>query len=434
MRAFVATAVSACLAVLASPPALAEDPCADDVQRLCPDVKLGSSRVARCLRENEPKLSAACRAKVDADAQKARSVLEEFGRACRADVDQYCPGVEPGGGRVLGCLAQHQLELSSSCQAQLNRFTDARERVAAFREACSAEVATLCEGVPKQAGPLLDCLQANEARLSGACSAAELRKVAEAASMVDVLEEMTRQDRVREALQILQGIDAIAFSRSQVLLQFDSYQALAGKGNASRFLFNPQFVFGGAREFALQVKVPVKSLYPFTAGVPVQSGLGEITTSFAWNFASHGQVRHFLSLGLQWETAAQPALGAPWALQPAYAVAMGLARWVSITAQVVWLRSVGSTGGYPEIDALLLEPILVANLPGRSFVSLDTKLLWNLANGAFVPVMKGVVGMFTDRQKSVSIAAWYQASLTSAAVSQSFQFDVGLGLAYFFDW
>ena len=433
MRAFVATAVTTCLAALPGPVA-AEDPCAEDVQRLCPEVKTGGGRLARCLRVNEAKLSAGCRARVEADAQKARSLLEEFGRACRADVAQYCPGVEPGGGRVLGCLAQHQLEVSSSCQAQLNRFADARERVAAFREACSAEVASLCQGVPNQAGPLLDCLMANEGRLSSACSVAELRRVAEAASIVDVLEEMTRQDRVREALQILQGVDSVAFSRSQILLQFDSYQALANRGNASRFLFNPQFVFGTRGQFALQVKVPVKTLYPFTAGAPVQSGLGEITTSFAWNVASHGQVRHFLSLGLQWETAAQPALGAPWALQPAYAVAMGLARWVSVTAQVVWLRSVGSTGGYPEIDVLLLEPILVANLPGRSFVSLDTKLAWNLANGTFVPLMKGVVGIFTDRQKSVSVSAWYQASLTKAAVSQSFQFDVGLGLAYFFDF
>ncbi|HEU4381948.1 MAG TPA: cysteine rich repeat-containing protein [Anaeromyxobacteraceae bacterium] len=429
MKAIAVAAVT-CLAL--PPRALAQDACAEDVQRLCPDVKPGSSRIARCLRENEAKLSASCRARVEADASKARSIIEEFGRACRTDVDQFCPGVEPGGGRVLGCLAQHQLELSPACQAQLDRFADARERVAAFRQACRAEVASLCEGVPPQAGPLLECLQENEARLSSACSAAELRRAAEAASVVDVLEELTRRDRVREALQILQGIDSVAFSRSQVLLQFDSYQRFLDKGNATRFQFNPQFVLG--REFALQIKVPVKTFYPSAAGAPAQSAVGEVTTSFAWNFASHGQVRHFLSLGLQWERLLPPPLGGPWALQPAYAVAMGLARWVSLTGQLVWFRSLGDTGAYPKVDVLLLEPILVGNLPGRSFLSLDTKLFWNLATGKFAPLMKGVAGIFTDRQKSVSISAWYQGSLTSAGVSQSFQFEVGLGLAYFFDF
>ena len=48
--------------------------------------------------------------------------------------------------------------------------------------------------------------------------------------------------------------------------------------------------------------------------------------------------------------------------------------------------------------------------------------------------MKGVAGLFVDRQKSLSISAWYQASLTSAAVAETFEYEVGLGLAYYFDW
>jgi hypothetical protein len=434
MSALVASAVAMSLAAAAGPPAAAEDPCAEDVQRLCPGVKAGGGRVTRCLRDRLDGLSAACRAKLDAGALEARRVVEAFGRACRADVEQYCADVEPGRGRVLGCLAQHQIEVSSPCQAELGRFAEARERIEALKEACAGDVQNLCPEVPPQAGPLLECLQANEARLSPACSPAEVRRASEAASIVDTVEEMTRQDRVREALQVLQGVDSVAFSRSQVLLQFDSYEGLAGRASASRVLFNPQFAFGARGQLALQVKVPVKTIYPSAAGAPTQSGLGEITTTFAWNVASRRQVRHFLSLGLQADTADQAALGAPWALQSAYAVATALARWVSVTAQVVWIRSVGSTGSRPEVDVLLLEPIVVANLPGRSFLSLDTKLSWDLVDATFVPVMKGVAGIFTDRQKSVSISAWYQASLTHAAISKSFDRAVGLGLAYYFDW
>ncbi|HTP53323.1 MAG TPA: hypothetical protein VMK42_21715 [Anaeromyxobacteraceae bacterium] len=67
--------------------------------------------------------------------------------------------------------------------------------------------------------------------------------------------------------------------------------------------------------------------------------------------------------------------------------------------------------------------------------SLETaKLGWNFANGAFVPIMKGALGKFVDRNRALSTSAWYQAALTSAAVSQSFKFRVGVGLSYFFDW
>jgi hypothetical protein len=432
------TRLAALLAILAAgltgPAPLAEDPCADDLQRLCPDVKPGSGRVVGCLRAKRAELSAACGERLDADALKARRLVEAFGRACRADVREFCPAIEPGGGRVLGCLAQHQLELSTPCQAEMDRLAEARERVSVLRRACTADLERVCKGVPPQAGPILECLEANQASLSAECSAADVRRAVEASSLVDVVEQMGQQDRIKEALEILQGVDSVAFSRSQVLVQLDSYQALGGKGNAFRLLFNPQFVFGARNEFALQVKVPVTTLFPYDAARATQSGLGDVTTAFAWNFFAHGQMRHYASIGLQWQTAAQPALGAAWAVTPAYAVALGLARWMSLTVQAAWSRSVGSTGGYPEIDVLLLEPILVANLPGRSFLALDTKLGWDLVRGTFVPVMKGVAGLFTDRQKSLSISAWYQGALTSAAVSQSFQFGVGMSLAYYFDW
>ena len=419
--------------------ALAEDPCADEVRRLCPEVKPGSARVVSCLRQHEPDLSVACRERLEADAFKARRLVEEFGTACRTDIDQYCPSIEPGGGRVVGCLAQHHPELSSSCQAEMNRLADARERVSVLKTACRADVERLCKGVPPQAGPLLECLQANEANLSSECSAADLRHAVEASSLVDVLEEMTRQDRVREALQILQGLDSVAFSRSQILLQFDSYERLGNKANGGRFLFNPQFVFGKTSEFALQVKVPVSALYPDPGGGPAQFGLGPVFTSFSWNFFAQGRVRQYLALGLQWQTASNPALGspwagAPWALAPSYAIAVGLARWVALTTQLLWYRSVGSIAGYPEVNILLLEPILVFNLPGRSFLALDTKLGWDFVGNRFIPVMKGVAGMFVDRQKSLSITAWYQQPLTSTAAAETFDYEVGLSLAYYFDW
>jgi hypothetical protein len=420
--------------LVAAPRAHAEDPCAPDLRQFCPDVKPESARVSSCLRENQARLSSACRGKLDADASRAKKLIEEFVMACRRDVEQLCGGVEPGGGRVLGCLAQHGLELSSPCEAQVTRFAEARERVATVRRACTADVERFCKGVPPRVGPLLECLKANEASLSNGCSAADLREAVEAGVLVDTVEEMGRKDRVREALQILQGLDSVAFSRSQVLIQFDSFEAVKNQANASRLLFNPQFVFGERSQFAVQLKVPILTLYPYTTEVPTQSGLGAVTTAFAWNFDGEGRVRQYAALGVQWQTAATQALGGPWAVVPSYAIAVGLARWVSLTAQVVWIRSVDSGAGYPATNLLQLEPILVFALPGRSFLGLDTRLAWPLDGGTFMPLMKGLAGIYVDRQKALSITAWYQAALTSAAVEETFRYEVGLGLAYYFDW
>ena len=90
------------MAVLPGTVARGEDPCAADVKELCPNVKPGSGRVSGCLQRNEAKLSQACRERLQADAATSRRLLQEFGRSCRGDVDDFCAGVEPGSGRVNG--------------------------------------------------------------------------------------------------------------------------------------------------------------------------------------------------------------------------------------------------------------------------------------------------------------------------------------------
>ena len=37
--------------------------------------------------------------------------------ACMADFEKYCPGVQPGGGRVLECLSKHLDQLTPQCKA-----------------------------------------------------------------------------------------------------------------------------------------------------------------------------------------------------------------------------------------------------------------------------------------------------------------------------
>ncbi len=411
-----------------------EDPCLGDAQRLCPDVKLGSGRVVACLRQNEEKLSNACLEKLEADQARAMALVQQFSRDCRPDIGQFCASVEPGEGRVLDCLDGHLPELTTGCQAQMTRLSRSRAQVEGVRNACRADVARLCQGVPQRVGALVQCLAGHAQDLSPGCDPEEARRAMQAAVLVDTLDEMSSKERIRESLQILQGLDSVAFARSQVLFQLDSFQSIADKGNGARFLFNPQFVFGPRNEFALQVKVPLSVLYPYAPGVPTQYGLGALVTAVAWNFANTGSFRHFAALGLQWPTASSPSVGGPWTLVPSYAVGAALARIVSLTVQVQWYRSLGSNPSYKTLNLLVLEPIVAVNLPGRSFLAVDTRLGWDIAGDSFVPLMKFMGGIFTDRNKSLSISAWYQAALTQPAADQYFKYSVGMGLAYFFDW
>jgi len=41
---------------------------------------------------------------------------------CKSDVARLCPGVQPGGGRIIGCLKTHQMEMSVGCAKALQKM------------------------------------------------------------------------------------------------------------------------------------------------------------------------------------------------------------------------------------------------------------------------------------------------------------------------
>jgi hypothetical protein len=316
---------------------------------------------------------------------------------------------------------------------------DAADKISAIRNACRGDAERLCAGVPQEAGPLVQCLQDHRESLSETCRSLAPEAAAAPAQLVDTLAEVNTQQGTREALQILQTIESVAFSRSQILLQFDTFQGLSGAANADRLIFNPQFVFGGRNQFQAQLKVPVLAVFPYAPDRPAQTGVGAVTTAFSWAFFESQHVHQYVSLGLQWLSPSAPPVGAAWAVTPAYAISVGLSRMVSLTGQVAWIRSFASRG-YSELNLVLVEPIVLVNLPGRTFLALDTRLGWNFFDSRFLPVLKGIAGLYLDRRKSLSASAWYQILLSSTSETQgdveaqAFKFGVGAALSYFFDW
>jgi len=39
--------------------------------------------------------------------------------ACRSDLQSLCAGVQPGGGRIRGCMREHRTQLSAACKIAL---------------------------------------------------------------------------------------------------------------------------------------------------------------------------------------------------------------------------------------------------------------------------------------------------------------------------
>jgi hypothetical protein len=95
--------------------AQAKNPCAEDVAKFCKDVKPGGGRLANCLKAHESELSPACKTSHDQAKARAKGVHE----ACADDVQKLCKDVKPGEGRIIGCLKDNSDRLSNECRDKL---------------------------------------------------------------------------------------------------------------------------------------------------------------------------------------------------------------------------------------------------------------------------------------------------------------------------
>ena len=138
--------------------------CRADVQKLCKGVQPGGGRIVACLKQHESEVSPGCKEHI----AEAREEFKEFAEACKADAETLCKGVQPGQGRIMRCLAEHKDKLSSGCR---EKISEAQEH-----HPCMKDMERLCKDVQPGAGRIADCMKKHEAQLSPECKAHHAQK------------------------------------------------------------------------------------------------------------------------------------------------------------------------------------------------------------------------------------------------------------------
>ncbi len=104
------------------------------------------------------------------------SIVDEMMAACEVEINTYCSQVTPGEGRLLACAYAHEDKLSGGCTwaiykgvAELEAFVDAVVEVAT---ACEDDLMTFCSQVQLGEGRVATCLLEHKDEVSDGCSVA----------------------------------------------------------------------------------------------------------------------------------------------------------------------------------------------------------------------------------------------------------------------
>jgi hypothetical protein len=52
----------------------------------------------------------------------AKAQMEDLRTYCKSDIERLCPGIQPGGGRILKCLKAKKKEMTVGCAQALQKL------------------------------------------------------------------------------------------------------------------------------------------------------------------------------------------------------------------------------------------------------------------------------------------------------------------------
>ena len=96
--------------------------CDADAAILCPGLPLNSQKSFMCLSAYEDNLSLDCKIGIVEAAialEMGMLAIDYSIKACEADADKHCESVEPGEGRIVGCLRKNESKLTKECTSAL---------------------------------------------------------------------------------------------------------------------------------------------------------------------------------------------------------------------------------------------------------------------------------------------------------------------------
>ena len=106
----------------------------------------------------------------------AESLIDSVAKGCEQELKTYCKDVTPGEGRVLACLYAFGDKLSGQCEYALFDAAVQLERAVAalsyLANECRDDLVTYCSDIKPGEGRLLQCIDKNEAKVSGRCKQA----------------------------------------------------------------------------------------------------------------------------------------------------------------------------------------------------------------------------------------------------------------------
>jgi hypothetical protein len=104
-----------------------------------------------------------CVGTMQVSADSVASRLQAISTSCHTDVQTFCQGLTPGGGKVVRCLGQNVMSVSAACRGTM---------LSAMNDVCGQDISRLCPGVSANDPAAGSCLQAHAAELKGTCKSA----------------------------------------------------------------------------------------------------------------------------------------------------------------------------------------------------------------------------------------------------------------------